>query len=83
MYKHLVNEMTRKNIVCWSTQMGGVLKKKIGAAAVGPTTTRKIFLGSISSFTIYSVELCGIFLAKEITLEEHIEPSVVIIWKDN
>ncbi len=63
--------------------MEEVSTKKIGAAAVGPTTIRNIFLGSISSFTIYSGELCCIFLAKEITLEAHIEPSVVIICEDN
>ncbi len=83
MNEHLVHEMTGKNIVCLSTQMGEVSTIKINGAAVGPTTTRNNFLGSISSFTVYSVELCGIFLAKEITFEPHIEPRVVIISEDN
>ncbi len=81
--KHLVNEMTRKKHCLLVYTDGSSINEKIGAAAVGPTTIWNIFLGSTSLFTLYSGELCGIFLAKEITLEAYIEPSVVIICVDN
>lgn len=56
----------------------------MGAAVVGPGFTSTSFLGLADSFTVYSAELYGIYLATEKTLElSYSSPKILIICVDN
>lgn len=82
-HKRLLKDISRKNSQVLIYTDGSGINEKIGAAAVGPTTTWSAFLGPIDSFTVYAGELYGISLATKLTLEILVEPKIVMICVDN
>lgn len=81
-HDHLLNSKSQsENLVIYTDGSG--INRKIGAAAVGPNATWNSFLGPAKSFTVYSAELYGIYLATEMTLQTHYNPKSLITCVDS
>lgn len=80
-HKHLFNSQSNEKWVIYTDGSG--INGKVGAAVVGPGFTSNSFLGLADSFTVYSAELYGIYLATEKTLELSHSPKIIIIYVDN
>lgn len=65
-HKRLLNSRSQAEQLIIYTDGSGI-NGKVGAAAVGPSFTWNSFLGPAESFTMYSAELYGIFLATKMT----------------
>lgn len=81
-HKRLLNSRSQAEQLIIYTDGSGI-NGKVGAAAVGPSFTWNSFLGPAESFTVYSAELYGIFLATEMTIQVHHDQKNLIICVDS
>lgn len=81
-HQHLLKSQPQdENLIVYTDGSG--INGKIGAAAVGPSSTWNSFLGPAESFTVYSAELYGIYLASLMTIQTDHNSKSLIICVDN